>query len=183
MATKTKLKSPAKKQVKKEVKNVTIKKAVAKKAALKKAIEKPSKKNYADLKHKAESLYMDTQLSQKEIGNMLGVSEITISNWANATQPTWDEIRKLKSIGRPQALAKLYARIIEQIEKGENSDSIHKTHLIIKDFEDKRIALPEMINTLREFITHLMGEELELAKTLTPYVTAFINKKVNERKQ
>lgn len=177
------------KKVAKKTAAKKVKKAAQKKAAIapKKPIKKPevirkSKAELTVLKLKAESMFLDTDLTQKEIANILSLSEITISNWANDGSPTWDELRKLKSVGRPQALAKLYTRLVEQVDAKENSDSIHKTLLVIKELEDKRTALPETINTMREFATFLMGENLVLAQTLIPFQTAFIGKKVNERK-
>lgn len=155
--------------------------AMATKSSKKAKVTSP-KKNYTELRSKAEQLYMDTTLNQKEIADILGITEVTVSKWANESTPTWQEIRALKSVGRPQALAKLYTRLIEQVEAKENSDSVYKTLLIIKELEDKRTALPDVINTMRDFSTFLMTEDLELAKKFIPYQSEFIKSKVNERK-
>ncbi len=169
-------------------KNNTIKpakkaapKKVAKTTAKPKITRKP-KKDYEDLKKKAEGMYLDTDLSQKEIARILDVSEVSLSKWATDGNPNWEELRKLKSVGRPQALAKMYQRLIQQVDDKENSDSVYKTLLIIKELEDRRTVLPDLINTMKDFSEFLMSVDLEAAKQFVKFQTAYIQKKVNERK-
>jgi transcriptional regulator with XRE-family HTH domain len=141
------------------------------------------KSELEQLRQKAEGLFMDTDLSQKEIAGLLGITEVTLSKWANPDGDTpWEEIRKLKSVGRPQALRKLYERLMQQVEDKENSDSVYKTLLIIKELEDKRIVLPDVINTMKDFSTFVLSVDVEMAKKLIPFQSQFIRKKVSERK-
>lgn len=141
------------------------------------------KSELEQLRQKAEGLFMDTDLSQKEIAGLLGITEVTLSKWANPDGDTpWEEIRKLKSVGRPQALRKLYERLMQQVEDKENSDSVYKTLLIIKELEDKRIVLPDVINTMKDFSTFVLSVDVEMAKKLIHFQSQFIRKKVSERK-
>lgn len=158
---------------------------MAKKTPPKKAQQtvRKTKADLAELRQKAEGLFMETDLSQKQIAQLLGISEITLSKWANPDGDTpWEEIRKLKSVGRPQALRKLYERLIQQVDEKANSDSVYKTLLIIKELEDKRIVLPDVINTMKEFSTYVLSVDVEFAKKLIPFQSQFIRKKVSERK-
>lgn len=148
-----------------------------------KKVGRKTKAELIEIKTKAESVYMETNMSQKELAALFGVSEITISKWANPeNEPSWDDLRKLKSVGRPQALRKLYERLIEQVDAKENSDSVYKTLLIIKELEDRRIVLPDIINTMKEFSTFVLGIDVDFAKKLLPFQSQFIKKVVNERK-
>lgn len=149
----------------------------------KKGIRK-TKQDYDEIRRRAEALYLDTDLSQKEIAHLLDITEVTLSNWANdeKNEMPWDELRKFKSVGRPQTLRKLYERLIQQIDDKQNSDSIHKTLLVIKELEDKRIILPDMINFMKEFSLHILQADQALAKALIPHQTSFIKKKANERR-
>jgi transposase len=148
-----------------------------------KKTERKTKKELTEIRQKAEALFLDTDLSQKEIAQLFGISEITLSKWANVEGETsWEDLRKLKSIGRPQALKKLYERLIEQVDGKENSDAVYKTLLIIKELEDKRIVIPDVINTMKDFSTFILSIDVDLAKKLVPYQSQFIRKIVNERK-
>jgi DNA-binding XRE family transcriptional regulator len=148
----------------------------------KKAIPAKPKTDYEVLKQKAEALFMDTKLTQKQIAQIIGVSEKTLTNWANDGDISWEELRKLKSVGRPQALKKLYKKLSDLADSDapNSADGIVKVMSAIRDLSDRRQTLPDTINTMMNFTEFLMSKDLDLAQKINKYQKEFIEVKHRE---
>lgn len=152
--------------------------------AKKKTTEKPSRLKKSDLellKSKAEALYIDTNLSQKQIAEIVKVSPQTMSKWATEGDPNWDELRKLKSVGRPQALKKLYTKLIALADNDtDNADSIIKITNAIEKLSDRKITIPNTINVMMKFAEYALKHDLELAKQINTLQKGFIEEVLRE---
>jgi transcriptional regulator with XRE-family HTH domain len=152
--------------------------------AKKKTAEKPARLKKTDielLKQKAESLFLDTNLTQKQIAEITGMSQQTISKWATEGDPNWEELRKLKSVGRPQALKKLYSKLIALADNDtDNADSIIKITNAIEKLSDRKITIPNTINVMMKFAEYALKQDLDLAKKINTLQKGFIEEVLRE---
>jgi transcriptional regulator with XRE-family HTH domain len=154
---------------------------MAKKTAKKQAPARLKKADLEMLKTKAEGLFMDTQLNLKQIAEVVGVSPQTLTKWSNESDPTWDELRKLKNVGRPQALKKLYVKLLSLADnETDNADSIIKVANAIEKLSDKKITIPSIINTMMDFGTFVLRRDMDLAKKINVLQKEYIEEKMRE---
>lgn len=84
-----------------------------------------SKRANAEKKLKAEQLFIQTDLSQKEIAAMVGVSQKTMSDWVNADNGAWKVSKTAKSITKDKVIASWYQQLDalnSQIAKREEAN-------------------------------------------------------------
>lgn len=70
-----------------------------------------------ETKRRAEQLYVNTDLTQREIAEMVGVVEKTMSDWVNADDAAWKVSRAARSITKEQIIRGYYAQLVELNEK------------------------------------------------------------------
>lgn len=148
--------------------------------ATKKATTKRKKHPQRDL---AAILFVEANLSQKEIAAELGISETTISKWAN--EDKWEDQKGVQSGMAANIIKDLYEQIngIKNLAKEQNrnittqeADVIVKLSSAVSKLARKKT--PDMcMSVLVEFNDFLVsGNQLELAKSLTGHQREFIQR-------
>lgn len=131
----------------------------------------------------AQILYTKERLSGKEIAERVGVSEKTISNWKE--KYLWEQLRKSLLVTKEEQLRKLYNQldfITTKIEERENAvadtkeaDVISKITSAIKQLETET-SIAEIFEVGKQFIQFVRSDDIEMAKTITGFYDAFIQK-------
>lgn len=141
-------------------------------------------------KHQAGyKLYM-SGLTQEEIGEVLKVSRVTVSNWSRkhgwvkkkTERALYEEtnqeivmelvnyqlktLRQMKNNYEDREAPKL-------IDKGE-IDSFVKMYSALKK---KDFQWSDMVKVIRQFLSYLQEQDLEVAKKTAPYADMFVNEK------
>ena len=108
----------------------------------------------------ASLLFIHQKMTQKEIAEKVGVSEVTLSKWVN--DGNWNKLKTSLVMTKQEQLARLYNQVselnsaIEQREKGHRhansreADVIAKLSKAIKSLESD-ISLAEVINVFVAF--------------------------------
>lgn len=139
------------------------------------------KKSEAEAKKQhAEEIFMNTDLTLKEIAAIIGVSENTIGKWAG--KGFWAEKKTLKQSSRQESINNLYKRLLAQsADKDCSSDEIKKTTSSIKDLEDSRTTIPDKIELFMDFIKflRLRNVEIEFLKQVNVYQNEMIQEMIS----
>jgi transcriptional regulator with XRE-family HTH domain len=135
----------------------------------------------------AQLLYTRENLTQKEIAARVGVSEVTMSKWANTGN--WDELKASFTITKEEQLKNLYRqlaeinRVIAEREPGKKyataseADTITKLANAIEKMETD-VGLGDIIATFRRFLEWLRAFDLKEAQRLTPLFDSFVKSRI-----
>lgn len=127
----------------------------------------------------AKELYINTDLTQKEIAERVDVTPNTISKWCSK----WKEIKAAKTSTRDEIVAR-YLRMIDSILKNaedeertitdSEADKISKLNKA-KDSIDKELGLAVFIQVFREYNSWLININPDLAKDNNNYQRKYVN--------
>jgi len=139
-------------------------------------------------KEHAKLLYIKENIdSQKEIADRVGVSEKTISRWIE--QEAWRKLKRNIILTREEQMINLMDELAEINESIKNKKegarfADHKEAQVrrqlvkdIKDLETKAM-LPEIINSLTQFLDFVRRQDIDDTKLLAGYVDHFIKEKL-----
>ena len=144
------------------------------------------KKSKIDKKHLGKVLYVDCNLTQKEVAARLNMTATQINRWAKAGN--WNTLKQANRITSKQIALDLQKRIFEisqACEKDERpmtiqeTDQISKLNACIRDL-DKSADLPTYILAFEEFLEFMVVRDQELTQELPDYVYSFLTQKATE---
>ena len=143
------------------------------------------KKDYAKV------LYLKHSLTQKEIAEEVGVSEVSMSHWVN--EGKWEAMRKSLTTTKAEQLAFLYDIMARLTEAGKAAledddpttnpdvDGIAKISKSIERLE-KDAGVGEMIQTGIAYIAFVEKEDMDAAKIVSHWFYLFIQDKMQTAK-
>lgn len=142
---------------------------------------KTKRKNKAaleTLKKLAYEWVMNSDKTQKEIADIVGVSEVTMSKWA--TDGRWEELKAYEAASRGGACRNILKKIFEESQKEDcDADKIAKYSSALERLENKSITVPNIINIFIEFGNWLYPKDPEASKKLTNYMNLYVEEKVS----
>jgi len=152
-------------------------------------VARKTKIEAAKAKARAMELYLDTNMTQQEIADIVLVNSKTISNWVR--EGDWNTMKVAKTITPAQIIQDLYAQVDEMNKaiaarpKGERfptsaeSDARNK---IMKDISsiDKSLNIGMYYEVLGEFSDWLEAYDIEKAKEFTPLSFTFFKHKLTQ---
>ena len=97
----------------------------------------------------AKTLYLQGDMTQKEISDKVGISKVTLSKWANDPNENWDKLKKSLLITRESQLSRLYSQLDEL------------TASIMRREEGSRFANPKEADTITKLTTSIRKMESE----------------------
>lgn len=138
----------------------------------------------------AQVLFLQGGLQKKEIAEKMGVSQQTITNWAKADN--WDALKKNLLTGKKRILSQLYDELGEfnrmiqeregyKVATSKEADARRKLIKDIKDLETK-YSIAQTTQVAMDFCDFLKPLDMDLAKTVTDYFSAFIQEQVEKQK-
>jgi predicted DNA-binding protein YlxM (UPF0122 family) len=126
---------------------------------------------------KALEMYLNTDLSQKEICEIIGWTEKTFTD--NKEKNGWAALKGAEKITSRNIVAKLYLQLEKIVDADTlSADALIKVATSIEKLSDKKVTISHHINCGRAFTTYLMGKNPELAKDVNKYQREFINEMV-----
>lgn len=140
---------------------------------------KKTKGQLEGLKTLAYEWFMNTDKTQKEIADIIGVSEKSLSDWASTGR--WDEIKSFEKASRGGAVRNILKRLFEESQKDDaDADKIAKFSSALEKLEVKKITVPNIINIFMVFGKWLYPQNPELAKQVTVLMNKFVMEKAGE---
>jgi len=133
----------------------------------------------AEKKQVAFDLYMNTDKSQREIAELVGCMEKTLSQWK--TKENWEELKAAQTLTASKIITQLYQRLAEITAQGQklDADKIIKLANSIEKLSDRNATLSQTINVFKDFISFCMEKDPELAKKVNDLQKLYINNKIN----
>ncbi len=134
-------------------------------------------------KELAQFFYTNSNLSQKEIAEKVGVSEVTMSRWVKASSGEWDRLKASITITREEQLSRVYQqiaainnKIVEEqkgIPTGSDADVLAKLAAVVERLE-KETSITDVVSVSMKFLSWLRKIDTEKAKELSGLFDAFI---------
>jgi transcriptional regulator with XRE-family HTH domain len=140
------------------------------------------KKEREQIRELARLLFIHETLTQKEVAARMGVSEQTVSRWAQAEQ--WDQLRVSITITREEQLRNMYRQLAEinkEIAEREGqkyatpseADTIGKLAAAIQKMEND-VGIADIVSVSKKFLTWIRKTDLLKAQEFVPWFDAFI---------
>lgn len=142
-----------------------------------------NKLSNAQKKEWAKQLFMQGDITQKDIAIKVGIAEKTMGRWVE--EEKWDVQRKSLNVTTDEIIRDLldtldHMRKEAKIAATDNdpatkpdSDGIYKMSLAIRKLQDKT-GIGDTIRTMMEFIKFVMPEDHALAQEIAKYGDLFI---------
>jgi transposase len=136
-----------------------------------------------DKKELALSLFLHSDQSQKELAARVGVSENTLSTWAN--DGGWKTLKGARTATRPQMITELYQQLTLIKEAAVDAQGkrrpmthteVQSVKMITKSISelDKKLAADTYMQVVEELMTWLFESSPEEAKRMLPRVDSFM---------
>lgn len=146
----------------------------------KSSTKKPSKAEVSqdEKRSRAQDLYLNTDLNQKRICEIVGWTEKTFKD--NKDKYGWQSLKGAQTITANSIVSKLYIKIDKLVS--DDSDSVEADKLIkiaksIEYLSNKKVTLSQHINCAKELLTYAFGKNPELTKQFSKIYQDFINEK------
>lgn len=146
--------------------------------------------SYKQKKELAKDYFTMSNLSQKEIAQKVGVTEKTLSKWANANNKEWKQLRDAVGEGMEQEIIRLKRQLkefndyIDSKKEGERFgtskeyDALMKLRRFIDYFDSN--PLSSVVSIMQEFLEFYKMIDLDKAKELSSVSDAFIKSKMKK---
>lgn len=134
-------------------------------------------------KELAKLLFVNEQLTQREIAQRVGVSEKTFSRWVNEGQ--WRKLRQSLLVTKEEQLRRIYDQIdelntaIASREPGQryantkDADTLSKLTSAAKSLESEA-SISDIVSVAKRFLNWLRPQDIEKAKEISSLIDAFI---------
>jgi predicted transcriptional regulator len=125
-------------------------------------------------------LYMETDLSQKEIADQLDTTEATVSKWANADN--WKQKKAVDALSPDKLVREFYNQAFDIMEKAKKdnrpvnsseADSLVKLAAAI-DKLDRKVSPSIVTAAFMRFNNWVRVQDLELVKKMMPYQMRYL---------
>lgn len=139
-------------------------------------------------KELARNYYVDGRFSQKEISKIIGITEKTLSKWANENSGEWKKLKEAINSTFENELIRLKKQLnefndyIETKPEGKRFgssaeyDALMKLRKFIDYFDKHPIGIT--ISIMSEFLSFYKKIDLDEAKKLSSVVDSFIKSKI-----
>lgn len=145
----------------------------------------------AAAKMRAEELYVNTQLTQGQIADIVGVAEKTMSDWINANNKAWRTQKAARSITKERIIAGFYAQLAalnDVIAERETKYPTSAESDVISKITKQITVLQKEYNfgtyhtVLDEFTDWLTVRDQAMAASLTGMILDFLKTKSQKLK-
>lgn len=145
------------------------------------ALNSKQKKEYA------KTLYLQGDLTQKEIAVKVDVSENTLSKWCNENDREWDKMRMSLLTSKSTILRMLYDVVHKLTTEAKESekpdaklaDQIVKYTASINNMETET-SIAEIIEVSRMFINWMLGLDVNMAMNVAHHFDQFIKERLKK---
>lgn len=149
--------------------------------------ERKTRERLKQLRDYAKLLFTKEKITQKEIANRLGVSEVTVSRWANADN--WESLKVNLSVTREERmmstinqLTELDRAIASRVDgwRYPSSKEADIRRKLVADLAALEIecGVRDIVNVSVKFLDWLRKVDLDKAQELSDYFDAFIKEQL-----
>ncbi|WP_312296871.1 hypothetical protein [Chryseobacterium sp.] len=127
----------------------------------------------------AQDLYLETDKTQKEIAQIVHVTEKTLGKWK--TEGEWELLKSASTVTARKIIDNLYKRahILSEDPKSKPNDIIQIANSIEK-LSNKKVTVSQIINVFKDFITYAFSQNPELAKEINLLQKKYVDHKIGE---
>lgn len=131
-----------------------------------------------DKKAIAYDLYMNTQLSQKEICAKVHITPATFTSWKQ--KHDWEIHKQAFSITAQNIISNLMEKAYDMSKEDKvQPDGILKIVKSIEGLSANKVTVSNIINVFKEFTTFQFDRDPELAKRINKAMKAFVDHKIS----
>lgn len=131
-----------------------------------------------DKKAIAYDLYMNTQLSQKEICSKIKITAATFTTWKKKYD--WEVHKQAFSITAQNIISNLMQKAYELSTADKiNPDGVLKIVKSIEGLSANKVTISNIINVFKDFTKWEFERNPELAKKINAEMKAFVDDKIN----
>lgn len=147
------------------------------------AKQETDKKDYEKLKSIAEGLFIEQNMTSRDIATALSISEVTVSRWRQGTDGrSWDEKKKFVQL-TPSRLREKLLREAENVADG--GESVIKADVIVKLLAGAEKlankATPEVVHAvLNECCLYITNIDPKFALEMAKYHRMFLQYKIEQ---
>jgi uncharacterized protein YjcR len=141
---------------------------------------KQKKHNNEDKKALAYELYMNTNKTQLEICEIVGITPKTFSKWKQ--DGMWAELKAATTITAKEIERNVLLKLNEMAtgDKPMNADAMLKLAKIIEVISEKRYTIAQMMNVFQAFTNWMFEKDADLAKDINKYQKQFVDEQINK---
>lgn len=139
-------------------------------------------------KELARQIYLRDNLSQKEIAEMVDVSQKTLCNWIKSEK--WDAEKSAYTITREQQIQRIYGHISainqaisdreppQNVPDAKEADTLNKLATAIKKLENE-VGIAEIVGVSMKVCNFLRGKgQIDQAKQAAEWFNAYIKENI-----
>lgn len=128
----------------------------------------------------AQDLFLDTDKTQKEIAEIVHVTEKTLGKWK--TEGDWDMLKNASTVTSRKIIENLYKRAYDlSLDPKSKPDDIIKVALSIEKLSNKKVTVSQIINVFKDFIGFAFKDNAELAKEINMMQKKYVDFKISEK--
>jgi len=125
----------------------------------------------------AETLYMNTAMSQKEISEYVGVSENTLAKWAS--EGKWELRKSAVSVSVDSLITKTLDKISKLLDEDNvNADKIMKLAKYVREIGKTETTIVNYVEAFSEFVRYVSKKDVPLAKRINELQNEFVQTKI-----
>lgn len=129
-------------------------------------------------KNQALDLFLNTDLSQKAICDIIDVSEKTFSAWKAVNN--WDTLKSATLLTSGRIVKNLYEKALKLSEEDNlDADKMIKLAKSIESLSQRKTTLSQTLNVFKDFTAYAFTKNPELAKEINKLMQIYINDKVS----
>jgi DNA-binding XRE family transcriptional regulator len=128
----------------------------------------------------AQDLFLETDKTQKEIAEIIHVTEKTLGKWK--TEGEWDLLKSASTVTARKIIENLYkkAHALSEDPKSKPNDIIQIANSIEK-LSNKKVTISQIINVFKDFTTYAFTQNAELAKEINLLQKKYVDYKIGEK--
>lgn len=149
-------------------------------------------KSRKEKKEFAMQLFLSTDLTQKMIAQIVGVTEKTVGNWISKDDGAWKKLKVARTVTKQNVIANAYRQLMELdktiAERDErnyptSAEADIQAKIATKiDKLERQYNLSTYYTVFEEFTKYLMSVDTEAAKSLIDFMLEFLKMKAGEIK-
>ncbi|WP_312399509.1 transposase [Chryseobacterium sp.] len=128
----------------------------------------------------AQDLYLETDKTQKEIAEIVGVTEKTLGKWK--WDGEWELLKSASTVTSRKIIDNLYKRAYELSENPKSKpDDIIKIANSIEKLSNKKVTVSHIINVFKDFTAYAFNQDADLAKKINLMQKKYVDFKIGEK--
>ncbi|KFF13109.1 hypothetical protein IW15_10120 [Chryseobacterium soli] len=128
----------------------------------------------------AQDLFLETDKTQKEIAEIIHVTEKTLGKWK--IEGDWEMLKSASTVTARKIIENLYkkAHALSEDPKSKPNDIIQIANSIEK-LSNKKVTVSQIINVFKDFTTYAFTQDAELAKEVNLLQKKYVDFKIGEK--